>query len=203
MNKKKGRGWLWNDLTRYAELYLLVLPVILFYLLFCYKPMYGIIIAFKNYKPMLGILDSPWVGFKQFEMFFESYYFGRILKNTMIISFSSILFTFPVPIIFALLLNEIKNDRFKRITQTITYMPHFISMVVVCSMIKMFTSRDGFITEIAELFGGADVSLLTIPSYFVPIYVGSAIWQQVGWNAIIYLAALSGIDQELYDAAYM
>ena len=194
----------WEDLKKHKGAYLLVLPVVLFYIIFCYKPMYGIIIAFKDFSPAAGILESDWTtahGFQHFIDFFHSYYFGRILKNTLIISLTSILFGFPAPIIFALLMNEIKNDKLKRITQTISYMPHFISMVVICGMTTLFVSNKGIITSLLTAFGGEKVSMLTRPGYFVPIYVISGIWQELGWGAIIYLSALSGIDQGLYEAA--
>lgn len=202
--KKSGLRCLGRDLRKYSDAYVMAIPVVLFYLLFCYKPMYGILIAFKDYSPAAGILGSDWTsshGFQHFIDFFQSYYFTRILKNTLVISLSSIVFGFPAPILLALLLNELKNERFKRITQTVSYMPHFISMVVVCSMIQLFTSDKGFITYLLSLVGGPDYSLLTRPEHFVPIYVLSGIWQGIGWDAIIYLAALSGIDQELYEAA--
>ena len=206
MEKKKkfSLRLLGNDLRKYSDAYILVIPVIIFYLLFCYKPMYGILIAFKDFSPAAGIWGSDWTsghGFQHFIDFFQSYYFTRILKNTLVVSLTSILFGFPAPVILALLLNEIRNEKFKRVTQTISYMPHFISLVVVCSMIKMFTSDKGFVTYLLSLVGGPEVSLLTKPQYFVPVYVLSGIWQEIGWGAIIYLAALSGIDQDLYEAA--
>lgn len=203
--KKKKRGKLrelGKDLRRYSDAYILVIPVVLYYLLFDYKTMYGVIIAFKDFRPGLGIFGSEWVGLRNFMDFFQSYYFVRLLKNTLTISLSSIILGFPAPIIFALLLNEIKNMKFKRCIQTISYLPHFISTVVICSMITMFVSEKGIITQFLSLFGvSADASLLTRPEYFVPIYVISGIWQGLGWGAIIYLAAISGIDQELYEAA--
>lgn len=193
-----------KDLRKYAGIYVLVLPVVIYYLLFHYKPMYGLLIAFKNYRPGRGIIGSAWAssfGFQHFIDFVQSYYFVRVLKNTLVISLTSIAVGFPIPIIFALLLNEIKNAKFKRLTQTISYMPHFISIVVVAGLINVFTSNKGFITSILTHFGVPKVSLLTIPNFFVPIYVLSGVWQEMGWGAIIYLAALSGVDQELYDAA--
>lgn len=203
--KKKKQGklrGLGKDLRRYSDAYILVIPVVLYYLLFDYKTMYGVIIAFKDFRPGLGIFGSEWVGLRNFADFFQSYYFTRLLKNTLTISLSSIVLGFPAPIIFALLLNEIKNMKFKRCIQTISYLPHFISTVVICSMITMFVSEKGIITQFLSLFGvPADASLLTHPEYFVPIYVISGIWQGLGWGAIIYLAAISGIDQELYEAA--
>ena len=208
MVKKKNSSFgvrLKKDMKRYRGAYLLVVPVVVFYLLFCYKPMYGVIIAFKDFSPAAGIWGSDWTGsfgFQHFIDFFGSFYFKRVLRNTLVISLTSILFGFPAPIIFALLLNEIKSEKFKRITQTISYMPHFISTVVICGMITMFVSEKGFITQLLTFLGGeGGVSLLSKEEYFVPIYVISGIWQEVGWGAIIYLAALSGIDQQLYEAA--
>ena len=208
MVKKKNSSFgvrLKKDMKRYRGAYLLVVPVVVFYLLFCYKPMYGVIIAFKDFSPAAGIWGSDWTGsfgFQHFIDFFGSFYFKRVLRNTLVISLTSILFGFPAPIIFALLLNEIKSEKFKRITQTISYMPHFISTVVICGMLTMFVSEKGFITQLLTFWGGeGGVSLLSKEEYFVPIYVISGIWQEVGWGAIIYLAALAGIDQQLYEAA--
>ena len=190
-----------KDLRKYKSLYLLAIPVVIWYILFHYKPMYGLIIAFKDYRPGLGIAGSEWVGLKHFISFFKSFYFERTLKNTLIISFSQIIFGFPAPIIFALLLNEVKNMKFKRTIQTISYMPHFISTVVICGLIHTFTSSTGFITTIATKFGFPEVSMLTKANLFVPIYTISGIWQQMGWSAIIYISALAGVDQQLYEAA--
>lgn len=193
-----------KDFKKYWKAYLIVLPVILYYILFCYKPMYGILMAFKDYKPMKGIWGSNWAefyGMKHFINFFDSYYFLRILKNTITISFSTLIFGFPAPIILALLLNELKNEKFKRLVQTVSYLPHFISTVVICGMIKMFVASDGVITQILGIIGVEQQPLLSKAENFLPIYVISNIWEGCGWGAIIYLSALSGIDQELYDAA--
>ncbi|MCL6613157.1 MAG: ABC transporter permease subunit [Firmicutes bacterium] len=190
-----------KDFKINKQLYLMILPVIIYYILFHYKPMYGAIIAFKDFSPLLGIERSPWVGFKHFKDFFNGYYFWRILRNTIVISLNSLLFGFPAPIIFALLLNELRNQRFKRIVQTVTYMPHFISLVVICGMIKEFTMSTGVIPDILSHFGFEKTNLLDKPHLFVPIYVLSGIWQEVGWESIIYLAALASIDPELYEAA--
>lgn len=190
-----------KDIKRYWKAYLLVLPVILFYLLFCYKPMYGLLIAFKKFSPVKGIWESNWVGFKYFGEFFSSHYFTRLLRNTVMISLTSLVAGFPAPIILALLLNEMKNRKFKRFTQTVSYLPHFISLVVTCGLIKTFVSSTGIITQFLGLFGVDQVSLLSRPEYFLPIYVISNIWSGAGWDAIIYLSALSGINQELYEAA--
>ena len=193
-----------REMKKYWKAYILVVPVIAYYILFCYKPMYGVLIAFKNYRPVLGVWRSPWAdnfGFQHFIDFFSSYYFIRILKNTLVISITTLLIGFPAPIVLALLLNELKNERFKRITQTISYLPHFISLVVTCALINDFVSSHGLITQFLGIFGFEQKSLLSSPKYFLPIYVISNIWQGIGWGSIIYLAALSGIDQELYDAA--
>ncbi len=190
-----------RDFQRNKGLYLMVLPVILYYLIFHYRPMYGAMIAFKDFYPMQGIMGSPWVGFKHFEEFFQGFYFWRIFKNTLIISGTSLIFGFPAPIILALLINELKNRTFTRAVQTITYMPHFISLVVVCGMIHDFTRDTGVISYLLSLFGWEKTTMLNQPGMFVPVYVISGIWQEVGWGSIIYLAALSGIDPQLYEAA--
>lgn len=190
-----------NDFQQHKYKYLLILPIIIYLLLFCYKPMYGLVIAFKNYRPTRGIWDSKWVGFMWFETFFKDPYFWRLLRNTFSISGLSILFGFPAPILLALLLNEVHNDKFKRTVQTITYMPYFISLVVACSLIKIYTMENGLFPTIMEMMGGTRQNLLAAPKYFYPIYIISDIWQGIGWNSIIYLAALSGIDQEQYEAA--
>lgn len=200
-NKFKALG---KDLKKYRGLYVLIIPVVAWYIIFQYKPLYGMLIAFKDFTPMKGIWASPWTdhfGFGHFIDFFQSFYFKRLIKNTLTISLSSIIFGFPAPIILALLLNEIKSSKFKRITQTITYLPHFISIVVVCELVKLFVSETGFITQFLSAFGVPQQSLLTNGKYFVPIYVISGIWSGIGWGTIVYLAALSGVDQELYEAA--
>lgn len=189
------------DWRRNKALYLLVLPVLLFYLIFHYKPMYGAIIAFKDYTPALGIADSPWVGFDNFTRFFTSPYFVRLIKNTVLLSFYELIFGFPAPIILALLLNEVRNRKFKGIAQTITYLPHFISMVVVTGMITNFAMTSGLFNDIIVFFGGERSSLLQNPDLYRTIYVASSIWQEVGWGSIIYLSALSGVDSQLYGAA--
>ncbi|MGG1516700.1 ABC transporter permease subunit [Paenibacillus oryzisoli] len=180
----------------------MILPVLAYYVLFHYAPMYGALIAFKNYSPMKGILGSPWVGFAHFESFFSSYYFWRIFKNTILISLYSLLFEFPMPIVLALLLNEVKNKTFKKTAQSITYMPYFISMIVICGMIKDFTNSGGFInTFFVSVMGTDGQAMLQKPELFRSLYVISDIWQRIGWESIIYMAALTSIDQEQYEAA--
>ncbi|NMA95359.1 MAG: sugar ABC transporter permease [Clostridiales bacterium] len=179
----------------------MAIPVILFYGLFHYAPMYGAVIAFKDFVPARGILGSPWAGFKHFRSFFKSIYFLRVLKNTILINVYSLIFGFPMPIILALLLNELRNERFKKTVQTVSYLPHFISIMVVAGMLIDFLSRKGIITDLIVLLGGQRDNMLMRPDLFKGIYVGSGIWQHVGWDSIIYLAALTGIDPELYEAA--
>ena len=191
-----------EDIIKHKYKYLIVLPVIIYMILFCYKPMYGILIAFQKYRPTQGgILDGRWVRFQQFSRFFNDIYFWRVFKNTLSISFYDILFSFPSAIMLALLLNEVKVGWFKRSVQTVSYLPHFISMVVICGLIREFTLTDGLINDIIVLFGGERDSLLSRKELYYPIYIISGIWQTVGWNSIIYLAALAGIDQEQYEAA--
>ena len=190
-----------RDFSHNKFKYLMILPVLVYLALFCYKPMYGIIIAFKNYKVARGIEKSPWVGLFWFENFFNDPYFFRLLRNTFTISALTILFGFPAPILLALLLNEVHNNKFKRTVQTITYMPYFISLVVLCSLIKIYCQQNGLFSDIVAFFGGTKQNWLQDPRYFRLIYVLSDICQGIGWNSIIYLAALSGIDQEQYEAA--
>lgn len=177
------------------------IPIVIFYFLFCYLPMYGVVIAFKNYQPRRGIFGSPWVGLDHFRDFFNSYYFSRLLGNTVKLSLFSLLWSFPAPIIFALLLNEIRNRHFKRGVQTITYMPNFISLVVVAGLVRDFVEPEGLITSLLVLFGVERQNLLLNPDYFRTIYIASGIWQSLGFSSIIYLAAISNAPPELYEVA--
>ena len=181
--------------------YLLILPVLVYLALFAYKPMYGLVIVLKNYKTTRGIAGSDYVGFMWFRAFFNDPYFFRLLRNTFTLSALSIVFGFPAPILLALMINEVQNTKFKRVVQTITYMPYFISLVVTCSIISIYCQQDGLFSNIAVLFGGERQNYLINVNAFRPIYVISGIWQNIGWNSIIYLAALSGIDMEQYEAA--
>lgn len=191
-----------KDIRRYKGLYLLVIPVVLYFLIFRYAPMGGAVIAFQNYRPVLGIWKSEWVGFQHFKDFFTSFYFGRVLRNTLKLSLTSMLFGFPAPIVLALLLNELKDGVFKRVVQTVSYLPHFISLVIICAMVREFVSTNGFVTQLlVRLFGIEKISLLTNKKFYLPTYIVSGIWANVGFNSIIYLAALSGVNMELYDAA--
>lgn len=163
--------------------------------------MYGMIIVFKDFNPNLGITKSPWVGIKHFKDFFEGYYFTRILSNTLKISLSNLVFGFPAPIILALLINELRSPKFAKAVQTVSYLPHFISIVVVCGMIKNFTVEDGLINDILAIFGVQRQNFLLNKAAFVPIYILSDIWQSISWGSIVYLAALTGVDMQLYEAA--
>ena len=191
-----------KDIKKFGAAYLIALPVLVWYFIFNYVPMYGAVIAFKRFNPAAGIWASPWVGLENFVQFFNSYYFVRLIRNTVTLNIMGLLFSFPAPVIFALLLNELRNRLFKRTVQTITYVPHFISIVVICGMILDFVKKGGIVSLLIGFFtnSGAE-NLLLNPSMFRPVYVVSDIWQQVGWNSIIYLAAISAIDPELYEAA--
>ena len=203
--KKGGFGSTFiKDFKRNYLLYLLVLPVLAYYIIFSYGPMGGIIIAFKNFKPNLGIFGSPWAaeyGFHHFISFFNSIYFTRTVTNTLLISFYGIIFGFPAPILLALMMNEVKNKIFKRTVQTLTYFPHFISTVVICGMIKQFCLTEGLFNQILGVFGFTHTPLLQYPQYFRTIYTATGIWQEIGWDSIIYLAAITGVDMELHEAA--
>ena len=190
-----------RDFTKNWSLYLLALPIILFYLIFHFKPMFGAIIAFMDYNPFAGYAGSTWVGFKHFKTFFSSPDFYHLLRNTLKISVSSIIFSFPLPIIFAIFLNELRSEKFSKTVKTISYLPHFISLVVICGIIKTFVSSDGLIGSLAGSITGRSLNLLDDPKAFVKIFVGSGIWQSLGWDSIIYVAALSSVDQQLYEAA--
>lgn len=190
-----------KDLKLNRTIYFLAIPMIVYYILFSYIPMYGAVIAFQNYKPTLGILGSEWVGFEHFQTFFHNHFFWRLIRNTVLLSIYDILFSFPAPILLALLLNEIRHTAYKRIVQTVSYIPHFISLVVICGMIKDFTSVDGIFNDLRALLGLQRVNMLQESSFFRFIYTTSGIWSGIGWGSIIYLSALTAINQELYEAA--
>ena len=190
-----------KDFSLNKSLYLLLIPGLLYYIIFHYVPMYGALIAFKDFSPRLGVMGSPWAGFKHFVYFFNSPSFLSVLTNTLRISLACIIFGFPMPIILALLLNELRSAKFAKVIQNASYLPHFISVVVVCGMVKDFTRDTGIVTYILSFFGMEQVNMMNYPEYFVPVYVFSAIWQEVGWESIIFLAALTGVDGALYEAA--
>lgn len=190
-----------RDWKRNRALYIMVIPVLLFYILFHYKPMYGTIMAFMDYSPRLGFSGSEWVGFDNFIRFFNSPYCWQVIRNTLILSVYGIVIGFPAPIILALLLNEVKSAKYKKVVQTVTYLPHFISLVVVTGIIKDFTMSTGLITDIVVFLGGERRSLIQDPALYRTIYIVSDIWQGIGWGSIIYLSALAGISEDLYEAA--
>jgi putative aldouronate transport system permease protein len=190
-----------KDYSKYKYIYFMFIPVLAFYVIFHYVPLFGSVIAFKDYSPRLGIWQSKWAGFKYFKAFFDSVYFSRTLRNTLLISFYDMVFGFPVPIILALLLNEVRLTPVKRIVQTISYLPHFISIVIVCGLIRDFFSLEGIVNTVTGYFDITPSNFLNNPGAFRPIFVGSNIWQSFGWNSIIYLAALTSIDPQLYEAA--
>jgi putative aldouronate transport system permease protein len=179
----------------------MALPVLAYYLIFHYGPMYGALIAFKDFIPSRGIWGSPWVGFDNFSDFFNGLFFWRLIRNTLAINVLDVVLGFPAPIILALLLNEVTSDAFKRTVQTITYMPHFISIVVVVGLVIDFLARDGLINQVLATFGVQPTAFLQEPRWYWFIYVASGIWQSIGWGSIIYLAAIAGINPSLYEAA--
>lgn len=190
-----------KDFIRYRYIYLMLLPVVIYYAVFCYGPMSKIVIAFQNFKPALGISGSKWVGMKYFIDFFTGPYAWRLIRNTLLLNILQIILAFPVPIILALLINEIQCRPYKKLVQTVSYMPHFISLVVMCSLLLTFSRSDGIFNDFLALFGVERSNLMANAKLFRPMYVLSGIWQEAGWGSIIYLATLSTIDPGLYEAA--
>ncbi|KIL38112.1 sugar ABC transporter ATPase [Gordoniibacillus kamchatkensis] len=189
-------------MKRDRYLYLLILPGLLFFFIFKYVPLWGLLLAFKNYSPFLGFWESDWVGLKYFREFFTSPDFGLLFRNTMAISFLNIVFFFPVPIILALLLNEARLLMFKRFVQTVIYLPHFLSWVVIVGICFLLLSQGtGLVNNLIVQHGGKPVPFLTEPGYFWAMLTAQSIWKEAGWGTIIFLAALAGINQELYEAA--
>ncbi|NLD88021.1 MAG: sugar ABC transporter permease [Clostridiales bacterium] len=199
--KSKGKRLLHNILTSW-EIYVLLLPTLVYYIIFAYLPMYGIRIAFTDFNPILGIEGSPWVGLKHFKRFLESPFFWQVIRNTLRISIYSIAASFPLAIILALILNYQRNMAFKRIVQTISYAPHFISTVVMVGMLQIFCSYDGGLFNIVrEMLGAEPINFFGVAALFDHLYVWSGVWQGLGWSAIIYISALSSISPELHEAA--
>ena len=186
-------------------LHILVLPTVVFFVIFAYIPMYGVIVAFKDFSFAKGILGSPWAdqyGFAHFINFFNSMFFSRLIKNTIILSTLSLVFSFPIPIVFALLLNEVKNSMFKRFVQTVSYFPYFVSVVITVGiMVTLLHPTTGIVNQLITAAGGESIPFMNTSQWFRPLYIISGIWQSFGWGSIIYLAALSGINSELYEAA--
>lgn len=192
-----------KDFNKFKYAYLMLLPVIAFYVIFHYIPMAGLVIAFKNYTPRIGIWGSPWVGFKYFIDFFHDIYFFRLIRNTFMINIYDILIGFPAPIIVAILLTELPNRKFRTVFQTSLYLPYFISILVLCGIIIDFTQRTGVISDLLNIVGIKRSSLLQNPALFKPIFVISNLWQYAGWSSIIFVAAMGAINEELYQAAYI
>lgn len=191
-----------KDIVRDRYLYLLLIPFVAYFLIFSYKPMYGLQIAFKDYSVFKGIKGSPWVGFEHFRVFFQSHHFKRVLTNTIMINLYGLVIGFPLPIILALLFNEVRNKRFKQITQTLTYLPHFVSIVVVAGLVVNFLApTNGMVNHIIDALGGEKTYFLIKPEYFRSIFTGMNVWKETGFGAVIYIAALAGVDPQLYEAA--
>jgi putative aldouronate transport system permease protein len=182
--------------------YLLMLPGIIYFLIYRYLPMAGLVMAFQDYNPSIGIMKSPWVGWKHFQQFFSYGSFETLFSNTLIISVLSLVFSFPAPIIMALLLNEVRHSGYKRVTQTLMYLPHFLSTVVVCSIAyQLFSTDSGIINRLLVSMGFSKINVLMNASAYRPLFVGMGIWQGTGWGTIIYLAALSNVDVQMYEAS--
>lgn len=199
---KKVTDWLKKDIKRNYQLYIFLIPGIVYLFIFDFLPMYGVQIAFKKFQISKGIWGSPWVGFEHFIRFFNSFQFFNILKNTLGISLYSLAIGFPVPIVLALVLNQVCNKGFKKLVQTVSYAPHFISVVVICGMVYMFLSpRNGIVNALLGVFGIEPTFFMAKPEWFWTIYVLSAVWVGAGWGSIIFIAALASVNVELYDAA--
>ncbi|MBD7908234.1 ABC transporter permease [Sporosarcina gallistercoris] len=199
--KKKARARWRKSVTKNWQLYVLISPVILYFLIFHYFPLYGLQIAFKDFIASKGIIGSPWVGLKHFERFFDSYYFWRLIKNTVGIGVFTLVVSFPIPIILALLLNEVKSLRYKKFVQTVIYAPHFLSTVVVVGMLLLFLKTDGLVNNVIQVFGGTPIDFISEPGWFKSLYVFSDVWQTMGWSSIIYIAALAAVDPAQHEAA--
>lgn len=202
LNEKGNKGFLYT-VKRYKYLYLMLFPVLLYYLIFQYMPMYGVVISFMKYSPTVPFFQNEWRGLYYFKEFFSGIYAFRLIRNTFMINFYGLVFGFPAPIILAIMLNEVRKKSFKRIVQTVSYIPHFISTVVAVGIVLTFVSYDGLINELITFLGGEKIQFMTEERLFYPIYVASSIWQNLGWNSIVYLAAITAIDPALYEASYM
>jgi putative aldouronate transport system permease protein len=202
--KKKVRSALMREITRDKWLYFMLLPGVLYFLIFKYVPMYGVIIAFMDYKPFLGLMNSPWVGLKHFERFFSEPQFWNLFRNTLLLAIYNIIFFFPLPIALSLMMNEVRRDKFKRFVQTLIYVPHFVSWVVVVGVFYLLlTTEGGILNELLFAITGTKIAFLLEPEWFRTMIVTQSIWKEVGWGTIIFLAALSGVDLQLYEAARM
>ncbi|MDB8439143.1 ABC transporter permease subunit [Turicibacter sanguinis] len=190
-----------NKFLQNYQLYLMLLPTIIFIFIFCYIPMYGVLMAFQDYTPSAGIWGSEWVGFDHFTRFITNFRFEELLSNTFILSFVGFLVGFPLPILLALMINALTNRRFQGFVKTVLYAPHFISVVVLVGMLYIFFGEYGLVNSIIQAFGGESISFFLEKSWFRPLFIGSGNWQDMGWSAIIYLAALAGVDPQVHEAA--
>lgn len=197
---KRKSEWM-RQVKRSKYLYIIFFIPFLYFLLFHYMPMYGVVVSFQDYNIVKGISGSKWVGFKHFTKFLTDEYFWKLVRNTLLLNIYNLLWGFPLPIVLALLLNELRNGRFKRFVQSVSYLPHFISTVVVCGMVTNFLASDGFINRLLNMLGFDSMQFLLYPEYFRTIYISTSIWQSLGWSSIIYLAALTAVDQEIVEAA--
>lgn len=194
-------GWLFNIRENY-DLYLMAIPGVLFYVIFHYAPMVGVQIAFRDYLPSEGVWGSQWVGLRNFERFFQSYQFTQLIGNTLSISIYQLLVGFPFPIMLAIMLNEVRHAKYKKVVQMVTYAPHFVSLVVIVAMMHLFFGQsDGFVNNLRQMIGLPRLSFMGSPQYFRHMYVWSGIWQGMGWNSIIFISALAGVPPELHEAA--
>lgn len=199
--QQRQRKSLRTVMKRYGALYALFIPVVVYYAIFHYAPMVGVVIAFKNYNFMDGIFGSPWSGLSHFSRFIENGDFWIVFGNTLILAFFRILFSFPAPILFAVLLYEMRLGKWRRVFQTVSYLPHFVSWVVVYGLLYNFFSESGFINNLLRLSTGETIPFLSSTEYFRTMFIGSAMWKEMGWNAIIFLAALTRVDTSLYESA--
>lgn len=197
------RGGVLRQIYKMRVYYYLLIPFLAFLILFKYVPMYGIVLAFKNFKVRSGILGSPWAGLKYFQQLFGAYSFFEVLRNTLVISLEKLIFCFPVPIILAIFVNEIRNDRIKKTFQTFSYLPHFISWIIAASFVGDIFALNGPINTIIEAAGGKRIYFMADSRYFRSVIILSHIWKTCGWSSIVYIAAITGIDPELYEAAEM
>ncbi len=200
--QKIRRSSMKRSLRKYWDLYLLLIPVLAYFVLFKFLPMYGLQIAFRDYKPRRGFWGSDWVGLKHFVRFFSTYTCWQIISNTLVLSLLTLLFTFPLPILLALILNEMRDGAYKKTVQTVTYAPHFLSTVVVVGMITAFCSPStGIVNTLIKAFGGKSIYFMAKAEWFRPLYVISEVWTNTGWDSIIFLSALSSVDMQMYEAA--
>lgn len=200
--QKLHRPSMKRSVKKYWDLYLILIPVLVYFLLFKFLPMYGLQIAFRDYRPRLGFWGSNWVGLKHFSRFFSTYSCWTIISNTLILSLLTLLFTFPLPIVLALVLNEMRDGSYKKIVQTITYAPHFLSTVVIVGMITAFCSPStGVVNTMIKLFGGDPIYFMAKAEWFRPLYIISEVWTNIGWDSIIFFSALSSVDPQMYEAA--